>query len=172
MSAPAYTPTDNQPPSPISGAKARVGGSDKRDMLALTTNIVVAYMAHNPVAAERLADTISTVHHSLAGLDQNVNRSRPRPAVPVRRSIMPDYLVCLEDGRRMKMLKRHLRAAYNLTPDEYRRKWGLPASYPMVAPNYAAKQSAQAKKIGLGQHRGRDQRGLTLCKPPAGRQTR
>ncbi|MEQ8370059.1 MAG: MucR family transcriptional regulator [Alphaproteobacteria bacterium] len=139
-------------------------GEAAHDMLTLTSDIVAAYVAHNPLSADRLAQTIAAVHQSLAGLGQTPpgDHAPPRPAVPVRRSVTPEYLVCLEDGRRLKMLKRHLRAAYNLTPDEYRARWGLPASYPMVAPNYAARRSAQAKKIGLG----RDKRPLTLRKRP------
>lgn len=121
------------------------------DIRRHATGIVAAYVSRNPVGAERLPELIAQVHGTLAGLGVRPRQSeRPRPAVPVRQSITPDYLVCLEDGRRLKMLKRHLRAAYGLSPSEYRERWGLPGDYPMVAPNYASRRSDLARQMGLG----------------------
>jgi predicted transcriptional regulator len=119
----------------------------------MTAEIVSAYVRNNPVTAAAIPELIDVVCRSLhqANSPVAVNEAEPpRPAVPVRKSIAPDYLVCLEDGKKMKMLKRHLRTVYNMTPDEYRQKWGLPTDYPMVAPNYAEQRSVFAKKIGLG----------------------
>ncbi len=128
----------------------------KEELLAWTTQIVTSHLRNNSVALSDLPDAIKEVYRSL----ENVSGSQPakqdsRPAVAVRRSVTPDYIVCLEDGKKLKMLKRHLRTAYNLTPEEYRNKWGLSADYPMVAPNYARQRSALAKKIGLGNSRSR-----------------
>jgi predicted transcriptional regulator len=123
------------------------------DLLRLASEIVAAYVSNNPVAVGELPGMIKSVHSTLGGL---VNSSRPdaplsrKPAVPVKRSVMPDYIICLEDGKRLKMLKRYLRSRYNLSPEDYRAKWQLPPDYPMVAPNYAARRSEFAKKIGLG----------------------
>ena len=126
-------------------------------LLSITAQIVSAHVSNNPVPAQELPNLIREVHQSLNAIGAPpvpVVEARREPAVPVRRSIQPDYLVCLEDGKKLKMLKRHLKTAYNLTPEQYREKWGLPADYPMVAPNYAAKRSSLAKKIGLGTKRG------------------
>lgn len=122
------------------------------DLLALTSEIVAAHVANNPLAAEELPMLIRQVYASLATVDGGATAApeRPDPAVAVRKSIMPDYIVCLEDGKKLKMLKRYLRTRYNMTPEQYRERWGLSADYPMVAPNYAAQRSALAKKIGLG----------------------
>lgn len=124
-------------------------------LLRMTAEIVAAYVRSNPLATSELTSVISTVHGSLVSLDGPVasKPERRRPAVSVRRSIQPNYLVCLEDGKKLKMLKRHLRTAFGLTPEEYRVKWGLPIDYPMVAPNYAKLRSEFAKKIGLGRKR-------------------
>ncbi|WP_225769555.1 MucR family transcriptional regulator [Inquilinus sp. Marseille-Q2685] len=121
----------------------------------LTVQIVAAHVAHNNVATNDLPALIDQVYAALNGLGKPVEpvKERPQPAVPIKRSVMPDYIVCLEDGRKLKMLKRHLKTAYNMTPDEYRERWGLPADYPMVAPNYANQRSALAKTIGLGTRR-------------------
>ncbi len=122
-------------------------------LLALTTQVVVAYLENNPVPSADVPTIIASVHGALKSLDGSTSEApeeKPTPAVPVRRSITPDYLICLEDGRKLKTLKRHLRAAYNMTPEEYRAKWGLAADYPMVAPNYAKQRSEFARKIGLG----------------------
>ena len=121
------------------------------ELLELTTEIVSAHASNNAVAPADLPGLIQDVFKTLAevGSAQDVPE-KPRPAVSVKKSIFPDYIVCLEDGKKLKMLKRHLKTAYNLSPDDYRKRWGLPADYPMVAPNYAKHRSAMAKKIGLG----------------------
>jgi predicted transcriptional regulator len=137
--------------------QAQGKGADP-DMLKMTTQVVAAFVANNMVASGQIQDVIKTVYSTLTGLngaDAGQRANGQAPAVPVKKSIAPDYIVCLEDGRRLKMLKRHLRTTYNLTPDEYRTKWGLPSDYPMVAPNYAKQRSAFAKKIGLGKRGGR-----------------
>lgn len=126
------------------------------EVLRMTAAVVAAYVRNNPVAASEVTGLIGAVHGSLSDLNRaNVEPEAPTPAVPVNRSIQPDHLVCLEDGRKLKMLKRHLRTTYGLSPEEYRAKWGLPADYPMVAPNYAKQRSAFAKQIGLGTQGGR-----------------
>ena len=126
------------------------------DVLAFTTDIVSSHVANNTVAMQDLPQLIQQVYTALAGVGAALAaKERPMPAVSVKRSITPDYIVCLEDGKKLKMLKRHLKTRYNLTPDEYRERWGLPADYPMVAPNYAAQRSDLAKKIGLGTTRRR-----------------
>lgn len=128
----------------------------KEDLLAWTTQIVASHVRHNSVAPSDLSGAIKDIFRSLENVSGGPAAKQDiRPAVSVRRSITPDYIVCLEDGKKLKMLKRHLRTAYNMTPEEYRHKWGLPADYPMVAPNYARQRSALAKKIGLGNSRGR-----------------
>jgi len=125
--------------------------SNTGDLLALTTEIVAAHVANNSVAVADLPHLIQEVYRTLSsvGTTQPIPE-RPQPAVPVKRSVTPDYIICLEDGKKLKMLKRHLKTAYNMTPEEYRDRWGLPADYPMVAPNYAQHRSSLAKKIGLG----------------------
>jgi len=128
------------------------------ELLRMTTDVVTAYLAQNRLGAVEVSKVISTVFSSLAALEGPslpAGNESQKPAVPVKRSVMPDHIVCLEDGKKLKMLKRHLRTAYGLSPEEYRAKWGLPADYPMVAPNYAAQRSAFAKKIGLGRGRSR-----------------
>jgi predicted transcriptional regulator len=120
-------------------------------LIALTTDIVAAHVSNNSVAVSDLPLIISSVHGALSGLSSSAaEKARPEPAVPIKSSIKPDYVVCLEDGKKLKMLKRHLMTHYGMTPDDYRNKWGLPASYPMVAPNYAEKRRELAKAIGLG----------------------
>ncbi len=128
--------------------------SDKpntNELLELTTEIVSAHVGNNSIALGDLPQLIQDVYKTLAivGTTPAVPE-RPKPAVPIKKSIFPDFVVCLEDGKKLKMLKRHLKTAYNMTPDEYRTRWGLPPEYPMVAPNYAKHRSALAKKIGLG----------------------
>ncbi|NHK27581.1 MucR family transcriptional regulator [Parvularcula flava] len=129
---------------------------DPDDILHLTTDIVAAYVSNNKASADEipqlLEKTFSTLSGLRAGGDSEVTNKEP--AVPVAKSITPDFIICLEDGKKLKMLKRYLRTQYDLTPEEYRRKWNLPADYPMVAPNYAKKRSAFAKKIGLGKAAG------------------
>src|SRR5690242_10115832 len=127
-------------------------------LLEETTGIVAAYLGNNHVAPGEIPMLVRTIHAALAGLGRPADleaAAKPVPAVPIRRSVTPDYIVCLEDGKKLKMLKRHLRSTYGMTPDEYRQKWGLPPDYPMVAPNYAEQRSAFAKKIGLGRGTGR-----------------
>jgi predicted transcriptional regulator len=123
------------------------------DLLRLGAHIVAAYVSRNKVPAETVPDIIRTVHTALEGLGQAPApppEERPKPAVPIGRSVQHDYIVCLEDGKRLKMLKRYLRSRYDMSPEDYRRRWGLPADYPMVAPAYAARRSDFAKQIGLG----------------------
>src|SRR5262245_3248294 len=132
--------------------------SDSADFLGLTAEIVSAYLSNNPVAAGDIPALINQVHAALlrisSGSGEAVGESL-KPAVPVKRSIHPDYIVCLEDGKKFKSLKRHLRTQYGMTPEQYREKWSLPPDYPMVAPNYAAARSQLAKQMGLGQQRRR-----------------
>lgn len=134
---------------------------NQAELLQLTAEIVASHVSNNSVPMAELGQLIRQVYDSLAGLGRNgqaAQAERPQPAVPVRRSIAPDYIVCLEDGKKLKMLKRHLKTAYNMTPEEYRERWGLPADYPMVAPNYAEQRRELAKKIGLGTTRRRRRR--------------
>lgn len=123
-----------------------------RDVLEMTTKVVAAFVANNVVPASDLAALLKAVHATLNDLSAETasDLNVPQPAVPIEESIQDDYLVCLEDGRQLKMLKRYLRSRYDMTPEEYREKWGLPTDYPMVAPNYAKLRSKHAKKIGLG----------------------
>jgi predicted transcriptional regulator len=124
---------------------------DGDDSLELTTMVVAAYLRNNEVQLDQLPDIIRTIHQAITANEPDAGEpALPEPPVPIKKSVMPDYIVCLEDGKRLKMLKRHLRTTYGLTPDAYRRKWNLPADYPMVAPNYAAQRSKFAKQIGLG----------------------
>jgi predicted transcriptional regulator len=124
----------------------------RSELLALTGEIVSAHLANNAVARDDVAPLIQTVFDKLTALasDETPTSVELTPAVPIRRSVTDDYIVCLEDGKKLKMLKRHLMTAYNMTPEEYRAKWGLKPDYPMVAPNYAQKRQELAKKIGLG----------------------
>ncbi len=111
------------------------------ELLELTTKIAAAHVANNPIAVTDVPGLIATVHQALAALGPEEPAPRPEPAVPIKQSVKPEYIVCLDDGKKLKMLKRHLRTAYNMTPAEYRERWGLPSDYPMVAPNYAKKRS-------------------------------
>lgn len=122
------------------------------EILTLTTEIVSSYVANNKAEADTLPDIIDTVYKSLSNVTNVAPHlaERPHPAVPIKRSITDDYIICLEDGKKLKMLKRHLKTAYDMSPEEYRERWGLPADYPMVAPSYAKKRSSLAKDIGLG----------------------
>jgi predicted transcriptional regulator len=127
-------------------------------LLRMTADVVAAYVGKNLLAADEISGVINLVYSSLAELKGGKLRTSTaatRPAVPIRRSVMPDYIVCLEDGKKLKMLKRHIRTTYGLSPEQYRAKWGLPPDYPMVAPNYAQQRSSLAKKIGLGRDSGR-----------------
>ena len=132
-----------------------VSKTNKDELLALTADIVASHVSNNSVPVSDLPVLIEQVFKTLAsvgGGDAQTN-DRPQPAVPIKRSVTPDYLVCLEDGKKLKMLKRHLKTRYSMTPDEYRDRWGLPADYPMVAPNYSKERAKMAKKIGLGRNR-------------------
>ena len=131
--------------------------ADTNEMLiTLTSDIVAAHVSNNDVSVSDVPVLISSIYTALAGLGQPVvvEEKLPEPAVSIRASIKPDYIVCLEDGKKLKMLKRHLMTHYNMTPDQYRARWGLPGDYPMVAPNYAEKRRELAKKIGLGRKPG------------------
>jgi predicted transcriptional regulator len=128
-----------------------------QELLKMTAEVASAYVSNNSLPASQLSEMIRAIHDSLSTLSGGTvakAEGAPTPAVPVKKSITPDYIVCLEDGKKLKMLKRHLRTTYNMTPDEYRTRWGLAADYPMVAPNYAAQRSAFAKQIGLGRGAG------------------
>ena len=130
----------------------------EEELLRMTADVVSAYVSNNTLPTAQLAEIINAVYGSLKGLEGQVVQPPPepvKPAVPIRKSVTPEFLICLEDGKKLKMLKRHLRSTYNMTPDEYRAKWGLAQDYPMVAPNYAARRSEFAKKIGLGRGTGR-----------------
>ena len=120
------------------------------ELLEHTTRIVAAQVANNPMAVTDVPGLISTVHQALATLGPEEAAPRPEPAVSIKQSVKPEYIVCLDDGKKLKMLKRHLKTAYNMTPEEYRERWGLAPDYPMVAPNYAKQRSKLAKQIGLG----------------------
>lgn len=131
------------------------GGLSGEELMRLGAGIVSAYVSRNAVTADAVPDIIRSVHHALtqlvsAAAAPAAPEERQKPAVPVGRSVQHDYIVCLEDGKRLKMLKRYLRSRYDMSPEDYRRRWGLPPDYPMVAPAYAARRSEFAKKIGLG----------------------
>lgn len=139
-----------------------------KDILGLTAQIVAAHVSHNPVPAQELPALIQQVFRTLAGVSgpAPAPAQRPQPAVPIKKSVTPEYIVCLDDGKKMKMLKRHIKSAYNLTPEQYRERWGLPADYPMVAPNYAKHRSSLAKKIwqGTGPRGGRPAKARVAAK--------
>jgi len=122
------------------------------ELLRLATEVAAAYVSHNPVPVGELSAMIRGIHSALAALDGSGASEQPafKPAVPIKKSITESHIICLEDGKKLKMLKRYLRTHYRMTPEDYRAKWGLPLDYPMVAPNYSAKRSEFAKKIGLG----------------------
>ncbi|MBI1341083.1 transcriptional regulator [bacterium] len=123
------------------------------ELMRITSDIVASFVSNNPVTADSLPDVIHSVFRTVSGLstaNEAKSEERPKPAVPISKSISNDYIVCLEDGRKLKMLKRYLRSRYDMSPDDYRRRWGLPSDYPMVAPSYTERRSAFAKSIGLG----------------------
>ena len=128
----------------------------KETLITLTSDIVAAHVSNNNVDVDAVPALITNVYQALAGIGEEtvVEEVRPEPAVSIRASVKPDYIVCLEDGKKLKMLKRYLRTNYDMTPEEYRARWNLPADYPMVAPNYAEKRRDLAKKIGLGRKPG------------------
>ena len=134
-------------------SEASADKNARTELLRMAASVVAAYVARNPLGSAQLPEIIQTVYASLQRIGSNGadwKGEALKPAVPVKKSITPDYIVCLEDGKKLKMLKRHLRTNFNMTPDQYRAKWGLPADYPMVASNYAVQRSEFAKKIGLG----------------------
>ena len=118
----------------------------KEELLALTSEIVSSYLSNNTLPAHEIPGVIDQVYKTLSSVEKDggLHADRPNPAVPIKKSVMPDYIICLEDGKKLKMLKRHLKTAYDMSPEEYRERWGLPADYPMVAPEYAKKRSALA----------------------------
>lgn len=127
--------------------------SSPPELVTITASIVAAYVSNNTVSSSDIPSLIAETHAALsraAGRAAPVEREESKPKIAVKKSVMPDYLICLEDGKKFKSLKRHLRTHYNLSPEEYREKWGLPHDYPMVAPNYAQARSQLAKKMGLG----------------------
>ncbi|MEE4199981.1 MucR family transcriptional regulator [Erythrobacter sp.] len=128
----------------------------KETLITLTSDIVAAHLSNNNVEVKEVPELITNVYGALAGLgeEQAAEEEKPEPAVSIRASVKPDYIVCLEDGKKLKMLKRYLRTNYDMTPEEYRARWNLPSDYPMVAPNYAEKRRDLAKKIGLGRKPG------------------
>tara|TARA_Y100001001_G_scaffold151607_1_gene163367 strand:+ start:921 stop:1334 length:414 start_codon:yes stop_codon:yes gene_type:complete len=131
--------------------------TSQTELLNLTTEIVSAHLSNNTVESNDIPELIEKIYKTLSSIQSDAPLSlidRPQPAVPIKRSITPDYIICLEDGKKLKMLKRHLKTAYNMTPEQYRERWNLPADYPMVAPNYAKKRSKLAKDIGLGKRAG------------------
>jgi predicted transcriptional regulator len=135
-----------------------VDQASSENTINLATDIVAAYVSNNSVASSDLPALIQEVVNALTRISAGTVEPEPepvKPAVPVKKSVTPEYIICLEDGKKFKSLKRHLRTHYNISPDEYREKWGLPSDYPMVAPNYAAARSELAKKMGLGQQRRR-----------------
>ena len=126
--------------------------ADTNEILALTADIVAAHVSNNTVGVAELPQLIQQVYASLSTLGQAPTPvpERPHPAVPIKKSVTPEYIICLEDGKKLKMLKRHLKTAFNMSPEQYRERWGLPPDYPMVAPKYAEQRSKLAKDIGLG----------------------
>ena len=126
----------------------------RRELIQHTSTIVAAHVANDPIAVTDVPGLIVIVHQTLATLEPVEPAPKPRPAVPIKQSVTPDYIICLEDGKKQKMLKRHLKTAHSMSPDEYRERWGLPRDYPLVSPNYAKQRSALAKKIGLGRKPG------------------
>lgn len=130
--------------------------NESLDIMAMASEIVAAYISNNEIEQENIPAFIQQIHQSINRLNSNQNfffSSRSEPAVPIEDSINQDYLICLEDGLQLKMLKRHLKTSYNMTPEQYRERWSLPSNYPMVAPNYAKRRSTIAKGIGLGTYR-------------------
>ena len=129
------------------------------EIMRMTSEIVASFVSNNPVPTDSLPEVIRSVHKTVSALAETKEtkaETRPKPAVAINKSVTDDYIVCLEDGKKLKMLKRYLRSRYNLSPDEYRRRWGLPADYPMVAPSYTARRSQFAKDIGLGRNGRKD----------------
>ena len=133
------------------GSQGGGGGTGNHDLIHNTTQVVSSFVANNSVSTNELTTLIKSVAETFRGIDKPIVAHEPKkPAISIKKSVTPDYIVCLEDGKKLKMLKRHLRTAYNMSPSDYRERWGLPSDYPMVAPNYAKQRSRLAKKIGLG----------------------
>ncbi len=129
----------------------RVSGSD--ETLRMTTDIVASFVTNNKLPPDQLTDLIRSIHKTMTALvlgEEDKTQEKQKPAIPINKSVHNDYIICLEDGKKLKMLKRYLRSTYNMSPEEYRKRWQLPADYPMVAPSYAARRSEFAKRIGLG----------------------
>jgi len=143
---------------------------NKETLITLTSDIVAAHVSNNNVDVDSVPALITTVYEALSNLGEEAEKEeeRPEPAVSIRASVKPDYIVCLEDGKKLKMLKRYLRTNYDMTPEEYRARWNLPSDYPMVAPNYAEKRRDLAKKIGLGRKPGTGRKPATGTKPASG----
>lgn len=145
--------TDNVVPE----REQKSSNAERKKLLELTTDIVVAQLSGADISADALPSLIRNVYDALVGESKPAQeietvQKKQQPAVPIKKSVTSDYIVCLEDGKKLKMLKRHLKSTYNMTPEQYREKWGLPANYPMVAPSYAARRSELAKTIGLGRN--------------------
>ena len=139
-----------------------MNSTDNRALLECTTSIISAYVANNTIQKENLSALIADTFNSLAGADRTQAQVEElKPAVPIKRSVQPDHIICLEDGKKFKSLKRHLMSRYNMTPQEYREKWGLSGDYPMVAPSYALARSELAKKMGLGQRHAAKKKGTS-----------
>ena len=151
--------------------EALVGAPESH--IDLTTSIVSAYVSHNSLRVADLPDLIANVHSALSGLvapvDMPVSAAPPTPAVPIKKSVTDEYIICLEDGKKFRSLKRHIGTVYNLSPEQYREKWGLPREYPMVAPAYSAIRSRLAKDIGLGQQRSAEEAPAAVAEEPAKR---
>lgn len=127
----------------------------KTELIEMTTKLVSSFVSNNPISPRDLPDLMASVHSTISQLDgPSTELARPAPAVPIHKSITQNHIICLEDGKKLKMLKRYIRTRFNLNPDEYRARWGLPADYPMVAPEYAKRRSKFAKEIGLGRKSG------------------
>jgi len=145
---------------------------DTPSYLAMAADIVSAFVSHNSLPASDLPGLLASVNQALqslgSGSSQQLVEAPKEPAVPIKKSVQPDYIVCLEDGKQFKSLKRHIRTVYNLTPDQYRAKWGLPPTYPMVAPNYSASRSELAKQMGLGNQRRRSEPAVVEAPPSKG----
>jgi predicted transcriptional regulator len=123
---------------------------ENSDLMLFTTDIVAAYVGNNSVGKDDLPALISQIHGALRDVQSGGAQNLPKPAVPIKKSVTPDFIICLEDGKKLKMLRRHLKSQFGMTPEDYRQRWGLPSDYPMVAPNYAKKRRELAKQIGLG----------------------
>ena len=130
-----------------------VNGEEADEALRMTADIVASFVANNKITPDQLPELIRSIHRTVGSLSNNSEPKlleKPKPATPINKSVNHDFIICLEDGKKLKMLKRYLRSTYNMSPEEYRKRWGLPADYPMVAPAYAARRSEFAKRIGLG----------------------